>query len=588
MRALLVLVPWMAMATAAMAGEVPASLVLGHREAPVTGLVRDGDQLFASEAQVRQLGWTVLRITDAAELDVHGKRIRIPIRRRATGPWLDIADALKQIDADTVWLADGRTLRATGRLSELRVEGRQLRVVSNLPMAMRVSRLAAPERLIYDFTGVTLPSRLPFRLPPDMRAGQFRPNVVRVVVQGDGVQQFLVRDLEPASVLDVPLPPVRSGGTTPPTGATTSETTGQPTMDPPVVVEPLDPQATDPASNPEGLRTTQGLEITEPQDDPPTSAGAPNPTPPPGGGRLGRPVWTEDAQGARLTFPTGTVAAGPIARYVDPLTVEFVFPRLSSAETMPAWTANDWIRSLQVTTVNGRVTATVGLMRPAGFTLNPTANRVVVTWVRPKGQDGRLAGKVIVLDPGHGGIDGGARSPDGRVLEKNLALSVARQTATLLSAEGAAVILTRSDDRRIPLRERSEIANRNGAAAFVSIHFNSNRLVNSKSGTMTFYHRRDPVGILLAECLQRPLVQAIGLPNLGTLSDTRIYSTGFAVLRHARVPSVLLELGFINHSTDRARLTQPAVQARVARAIVTGLRTFLGDAKTQEEPAKQP
>jgi len=596
MRALLVLVPWMAMATAVSAGEIPASLVLGHRDTPFRNLIRDGEELYAPEATVRQFGWIIRAIDADADLEAEGRRIRVPVRRRQGAPWIALNDAFRQLGADAVWLEDGKTLTVSGRIRRLAIESGRLQIESTLPMAVRPSRLAQPERLIFDLVGATLPATVQYKLPPGMRAGQYRPNIVRVVLEGAGVQQFLVPDVTPGRSLDLAIPasfiaPGGAGNPTDPADPAKSPGAAQgsdqnPAMNPPLVMEPLDPQAIDPASNPDGLRNSQTLETSEPANEDPKLS------PPPSisvGGRMGRPAFTlENPLTGALTFPTGPLVSPPTAKYLDPLTVEINFPGLASFEPGPEWVPNDWIKGLVLSQAGGRVTATLTLVRPTGFTVNPASNRVVVRWVRPKGQDGRLAGKVIVVDAGHGGIDGGARSPDGRVLEKNLTLSVARQIARVLSAEGAAVVLTRSDDRRIPLKDRSLIANRSGALAFISIHFNSNRIANSRSGTMTFFHKRDPVGMLLAECLHRPLVKAIGLSNLGTLSDTRIYSSGFAVLRYAEVPAVLLELGFINHASDRQRVTQTAVQERIAQAVVTGLKTFIGDAKNQEAPAKLP
>ncbi|MCA1995860.1 MAG: N-acetylmuramoyl-L-alanine amidase, partial [Armatimonadetes bacterium] len=72
-----------------------------------------------------------------------------------------------------------------------------------------------------------------------------------------------------------------------------------------------------------------------------------------------------------------------------------------------------------------------------------------------------------------------------------------------------------------------------------------------------------------------------GLPNLGTWSDGKIYASGFAVLRYAKMPAVLLELGFINHATDLRRIRTDDFRKRVASAVVEGLKVFLGDGQNQ-------
>ncbi len=74
----------------------------------------------------------------------------------------------------------------------------------------------------------------------------------------------------------------------------------------------------------------------------------------------------------------------------------------------------------------------------------------------------------------------------------------------------------------------------------------------------------------------------IMLTTFGGWSDGRIHNSGFSVLRNTKMPGVLLELGFINHSRDRARMREAQFQRAVAAAIVKGVRVFLGDV----EPSK--
>ncbi|HQU17741.1 MAG TPA: N-acetylmuramoyl-L-alanine amidase [Fimbriimonadaceae bacterium] len=188
----------------------------------------------------------------------------------------------------------------------------------------------------------------------------------------------------------------------------------------------------------------------------------------------------------------------------------------------------------------------------------------------------------MVVDAGHGGHDTGARSPDKKLNEKDLALAIANLTAKRLSEQGATVVLTRKGDQFIALKERSEIANRNCAHFFLSVHINSNQVANSSTGGITFYHQQDPVGMLLADCIQGEIAKVSGLPNLGTWSDRRIYETGFAVLRYAKMPAVLIEMGFINNSKDRARMSTADFKEKVAGAIVQGLRAYLGDGKQED------
>ena len=193
-----------------------------------------------------------------------------------------------------------------------------------------------------------------------------------------------------------------------------------------------------------------------------------------------------------------------------------------------------------------------------------------------------MAFSTVVIDPGHGGADLGAA--DSLVYEKHINLDVSRRLERSLKEAGFKTIMTRSRDEFIALSERSSIANRQRNAIFVSVHFNSNRLANSASGTKIFFHKQDPLGRLLAKCISAEVAKVSQLPNLGIWSDTRIYDSGFAVLRNSRMTAVLLELGFINNDRDVRRMTQPDFHADSAAAVVRALKVYVGDASTKTSP----
>ena len=95
---------------------------------------------------------------------------------------------------------------------------------------------------------------------------------------------------------------------------------------------------------------------------------------------------------------------------------------------------------------------------------------------------------------------------------------------------------------------------------------------------MTFYHMQQATSRFLAQCIQTEIAGVSKIPDMGVWSDSRIYSVkGFAVLRFTEMPAVLIELGFLNHSYDRVRVQEPEFQESVAKAIVKGLKVFLGD-----------
>jgi len=215
---------------------------------------------------------------------------------------------------------------------------------------------------------------------------------------------------------------------------------------------------------------------------------------------------------------------------------------------------------------------------PLGVEFWKSGSDFQIQLLRP-GLHGKLAGKTVVIDAGHGDRDSGAQS--GGVQEKNLTLAIAKKLAQEMSAAGAKVIMTRTEDVFIELTERARIANAAKADLFISVHINSSAKV-SMSGTITFYSGPNAIKELLARCIQTEIAAVSGLPGIGAWSDKRIYATkGFSVLRNTTMPGVLVEMGFINHPRDRARMVMPEFHSAVAKAIVRGVRKFLGDGVKQ-------
>ena len=221
--------------------------------------------------------------------------------------------------------------------------------------------------------------------------------------------------------------------------------------------------------------------------------------------------------------------------------------------------------------------------------------------------------RVITVDAGHGGHDPGASGRLG-LKEKTVTLDVARRLADLLRRDGFQVILTRSDDRFIPLYGRPAIANRAGADLFISIHANASRN-RSADGFEAYYlseatddHARaleaaenaalpKEVGnghtvssnseAILWDLLytehrveSSELASQIcrGMSASSLISGSRgIKSARFAVLKGARMPAVLVEVGFITHPGEEAHLRAPDYRQRVAEGIRRGVLAFRND-----------
>ncbi len=219
---------------------------------------------------------------------------------------------------------------------------------------------------------------------------------------------------------------------------------------------------------------------------------------------------------------------------------------------------------------------------------------------------------LIVIDPGHGGADSGAVGRKGLV-EKEVTLDIARRLKVLLKNEpGLKVILTRETDVLVPLEERTEMANRNEADLFISIHTNASKK-RSARGCETFFlsaaktdedravaalenssvrfERSGPVTqepddldyILmdlvqseylresqdLAGTIQKRLEEQLSIPGRG------VSQAGFVVLNKAYMPAVLVETAFISNKKEEDLLKKESFRQRIAQALYESIKEFI-------------
>ncbi|MFL6569217.1 MAG: N-acetylmuramoyl-L-alanine amidase [Chthoniobacterales bacterium] len=168
----------------------------------------------------------------------------------------------------------------------------------------------------------------------------------------------------------------------------------------------------------------------------------------------------------------------------------------------------------------------------------------------------------VVIDAGHGGFDpGGIRQ--NIIPEKDVALDVAKRIERSLSHSGLKTVMTRSDDRFIPLDSRVAIANAYRDAIFLCIHFNS-ATRRSARGVETYYAA--PTEAALAGRIQRNLAATTSGDNRG------VKRAGFRVLRNTRMRAVLAECGFLTNPQDVALASNPryrqTIAEQISRAIV--------------------
>ncbi len=215
----------------------------------------------------------------------------------------------------------------------------------------------------------------------------------------------------------------------------------------------------------------------------------------------------------------------------------------------------------------------------------------------------------IVIDPGHGGDDTGAVNGGGAT-EKDVVLALARRLAGALEARGYTVRLTRNDDETRALTDRTALANRLNARAFVSLHANAST-VAAVRGAETYYMSLDqsstdaaaaataeaenragaggaqhsPLDLILwdlaqAEVLNESARLAVSVQSrldalLGA-KDRGVKQAPFVVLTGATMPAVLVEVGFLSNPQEKRLLSEADYQQRIADAIALGVADFVG------------
>lgn len=180
-----------------------------------------------------------------------------------------------------------------------------------------------------------------------------------------------------------------------------------------------------------------------------------------------------------------------------------------------------------------------------------------------------LSEATIVIDAGHGGYDPGAVSSDERILEKDITLSTAELLRDRLEDTGTNVILTRTNDDYISLDERVLTSHNHNADLFISLHYDAVPTPESVSGTTTYYYYES--NLELANIVNRYLAQ------LGPLTNNGVRFGDYYVLRANRQPSILLELGYMNHSLDTQYISTEAYQKTLVEAIYQALREYYSE-----------
>ncbi|RDI38971.1 N-acetylmuramoyl-L-alanine amidase CwlD [Falsibacillus pallidus] len=191
-----------------------------------------------------------------------------------------------------------------------------------------------------------------------------------------------------------------------------------------------------------------------------------------------------------------------------------------------------------------------------------------------------LSGKIIYLDAGHGGPDGGAGDQD--ALEKDIALKITLKVRDYLQQQGAMVILTREEDvdladkgtkgysrrKTEDLKKRLALINSSEADLFISIHLNSIP-APQWSGAQTFFAPQYEENKRAAKFIQDEFVKNLKNTNREAKAINSVY-----ILKYAKKPGALVEVGFLSNPAERTNLKKDGYQEKLAVSIYNGIMRY--------------
>ena len=188
---------------------------------------------------------------------------------------------------------------------------------------------------------------------------------------------------------------------------------------------------------------------------------------------------------------------------------------------------------------------------------------------------GGIKGKIITLDPGHGGSDPGAIGASG-LKEKQITLEISLRVKELLEKEGAKVYMTRTTDKdvygpnasdRAELQARVNVAEKYNSDLFVSLHINSS-VNKSVGGFSSYYYPKTDNDLKIAKAIQDKFAKNFGVDNLG------VRQANFYVVKRCSMPATLLEMCFISNPKEEKLMKSRWFQKKTARLIVEGVENY--------------
>lgn len=516
-----------------------ASVNFTYRDTALRGY-RIGDEFLLPLESVSELGWSAGSATAGAKITTETSTLNLPTRNVDGKTCIPLRQAIEQLGGISNWISGGYdNLQVSSPIYNITVRNGEFSISSALAVKPTIS-VVGTRKVMIDLEGAKFTKETHIDADGSTNIIQYGANTVRIVTTLDSIPNLPKNQLNPSAKLKFDLNPE------------------------PVVVKP--PKVDKPTDTGKPVDTN-----SKPQDPTPPV----DPTKP-----LEIPIkldWeNETASAISVKFEPGQWKGVATSRKPDKTTLEIVMANLNGFVKDGVQLNSSAIKSVSSRQEGTVTVVTLKLKRAMGVDINSSGTGFTLNLIRPNDTGGKLNGKTIVIDAGHGGRDHGATS--GGVMEKDINLFLSKYLREALAAEGMTVITTRTDDSFPELEARPALANKSRADIFISIHANEPGRAsnNNPSGTIVFYHTGSTISKFLGECIQNELAKFNLLPNLGVKSDGTIYNSGFAVLRLSSMPGVLIETGFVTNQKDRQVLLSDAFGKALAKSVVAGLKTYYG------------
>ncbi|MFW5985489.1 MAG: N-acetylmuramoyl-L-alanine amidase [Halanaerobiaceae bacterium] len=182
-------------------------------------------------------------------------------------------------------------------------------------------------------------------------------------------------------------------------------------------------------------------------------------------------------------------------------------------------------------------------------------------------KDFAAKGKIVILDPGHGGFDPGAVGPSG-LTEKKVVLDIARRVKDYISGRVDQVFMTRNSDEFVSLRDRVKMANEVGTGIFVSIHANASTKRYSEGTEIYIAPGSNGISTPLGETIYEEVISEIDLKRRGLKQDN------FYVIKNVEMPAVLMEVAFLSNPHEETLLSKSVFRGNAAQAIGRGILKY--------------